>query len=275
MAPWGSLFRKAAQPPLSVISGPSKPRLLDWTFNDVLNERLKEDGDKVAIYSQHQGEEISYAELDRRAEKLALALYRLGVRQHDRVGVLLGNRSEYAVIMFACSKLGAYFTLFNYAYTPSELTNALEATTPKVLFATLTTCRFNYTSVLQKLGDLNIGLERIVLLDDLTVVESAVSSLTSLCSATAGRFLRYNEDLLQGPPGEPVDIKALEKTVKDSDILNLQFTSGSTGLPKTAALTHHGMLNSSRYIGLQMQIKPTDKINIPVPLFHAFGLVIG
>jgi long-chain acyl-CoA synthetase len=68
---------------------------------------------------------------------------------------------------------------------------------------------------------------------------------------------------------------SLEKGVAHSDILNLQFTSGSTGLPKAAALTHHGMLNSARYIGDQMRVSKGDRINVPVPLFHAFGLIMG
>ena len=72
-----------------------------------------------------------------------------------------------------------------------------------------------------------------------------------------------------------VDILGIEATAKPQDILNLQFTSGSTGLPKAAALTHRGMLNSARYIGRQMGVDRHDKILIPVPLFHAFGLIMG
>jgi long-chain acyl-CoA synthetase len=83
------------------------------------------------------------------------------------------------------------------------------------------------------------------------------------------------EDIIRERPHNDIDLDALESLVTDADILNLQFTSGSTGLPKTAALTHHGMLNSARYIGMKMKIKQGDVINIPVPLFHAFGLVIG
>jgi mevalonyl-CoA ligase len=82
----------------SIISGPSEPALLNWTFNDLLNERLSQHANNVALISQHQDETITYAELHKRSEKLASALYGLGVRKDDRVGVLLGNRSEYAVV---------------------------------------------------------------------------------------------------------------------------------------------------------------------------------
>ena len=72
-----------------------------------------------------------------------------------------------------------------------------------------------------------------------------------------------------------VDWAEIEREISDSDVLNLQFTSGSTGAPKAAALTHHGMINSAQYIGLNMNVQQTDKIAVPVPLFHAFGLIIG
>ncbi|KAH8880516.1 acetyl-CoA synthetase-like protein [Thozetella sp. PMI_491] len=251
---------------LSIISGPASPPLLDWTFNDLLRNQCEQNPDNVAVVSQHQDESITYRELDRRSEQLAAGLHGLGVRRGDRVGVLLGNRSEYAVIMFACSKLGAYFTLFNYAYTPSELANALKATTPKVLLATWTTCRLDYTAILETVHASITQLEQVILLED--------TSRPGKVRVPSTGFKSYADVMVQGSQSR-VNLRDMEKAVKDADILNLQFTSGSTGLPKAAALTHHGMLNSARYIGLQMKIAARDSINIPVPLFHAFGLVIG
>lgn len=168
--------------------------------------------------------------------------------------------------MFACSKLGVYFTLFNYAYTASELLCALEATTPKVLLTTLTTSRFDYTPVLEGLHSAVAGLEQIILLEDV--------SQPSQLLPTATGFITYQDVIARGSQSK-FELRFLEEVISDNDILNLQFTSGSTGLPKTAALTHHGMVNSARYIGLQMGIKASDRINVPVPLFHAFGLIIG
>lgn len=96
------------EPRLSIISGPSQPALLNWTFNDLLRDRLLHHHDNVAIISQHQNETLTYADLNQRAEKFAAALYGLGVKKDDRVGVLLGNRVEYAIVSvhhicdFAC-----------------------------------------------------------------------------------------------------------------------------------------------------------------------------
>lgn len=83
---------------LSVISGSTEPGLVTWTFNDVLREQCIKIPNNVAIYSQHQNEAITYAELNHRAETLAAGLYEINVRKGDRVGVLLGNRSEYCVV---------------------------------------------------------------------------------------------------------------------------------------------------------------------------------
>lgn len=170
--------------------------------------------------------------------------------------------------MFACSKLGAYFTLFNYAYTPSEIVNALQATTPKVLLATLATCRFNYEPVLKKLEQSFPDLSKVILLDDIATPDETIFDGCNF-------FIRYNKLVERVGENDILSVRRMEKSVQDSSILNLQFTSGSTGPPKAAALTHHGMLNSARYIGMQMKVKPSDRINVPVPLFHAFGLVIG
>ena len=173
--------------------------------------------------------------------------------------------------MLACSKIGAYFTLFNYAYAPAELLHAVKATTPKVLLATRSTCRFNYRDVLEDIFHEVPEVERVVLLRDATKSTTQQDQDYHDCT---GKYINYEDLLLRGN-SLSLNFTELEAHVSDPDILNLQFTSGSTGLPKVAALTHHGMANSSRYIGLKMNIKPSDKIIIPVPLFHAFGLVIG
>lgn len=227
----------------------------------------------VAVSSQHQNDKgLTYVELHQQSTRLACALYgELGVRRGDRVAVLLGDCYEYAVIMLVCSKLGAYFTLFNYAYTRTELINALQAATPKVFFTTSTTSRYDYGPVLAELSVDNgaTGLGHIVLLDEV-FTPSPTGTRSGL------NFLAYR-DLMQIDAMVQTRNKVakLESKVTAADILNLQFTSGSTGLPKTVALTQHGMVNSARYIALLMQVQPEDAINVPVPLFHAFGLVIG
>jgi acyl-CoA synthetase (AMP-forming)/AMP-acid ligase II len=139
----------------------------------------------------------------------------------------------------------------------------MEATTPKVLFTTLKTSRFNYAPMLEKARSSIASLKGIILLDEI-----------GGAPATSNIYTSY-DDLIQMAELSDAIIARLEQGVKPSDVLNLQFTSGSTGRPKSAALTHNGMVNSARYIGSQMEIDASDSIVIPVPLFHAFGLIIG
>jgi mevalonyl-CoA ligase len=117
------------------------------------------------------------------------------------------------------------------------------------------------------------SLRQIILLDG--VSDPKPTSLPSHSTSDGtGAYMRYSQ-LLNLNQDRAVHVPALETAVKPHDVLNLQFTSGSTGLPKAAALTHRGMLNSARYIGMQMGISESDRIAIPVPLFHAFGLIMG
>ncbi|ERS95335.1 hypothetical protein HMPREF1624_08213 [Sporothrix schenckii ATCC 58251] len=266
---------------LSIISGPSEPALLRCTFNDILRERVRLQPNNVVVASQHQNNtRLTYGELHRQSTQLAVALYeQIGVRRGDRVAVLLGNCYEYAVIMLACSRLGAYFTLFNYAYTRAELMHALQSATPRVLFTTAQTPRYDYRPILKELqidAD-GTGLRHVVMLDEEYVTTSTTDGPVGHNPLTL-QLWAYEDLMRQGAVvslDTQNEVAALEGQVTDADILNLQFTSGSTGQPKTVALTQHGMVNSARYIALLMQIQPTDAINVPVPLFHAFGLVIG
>ncbi|KPI37994.1 putative acyl-CoA synthetase YngI [Cyphellophora attinorum] len=256
---------------LSIIQGPTSPPLLEWTFNDLLDERCRRQPNHTALICPQQSTQLTYSELQTRSRRLAACLHGAGVGRGDRVGILLGNRAEYVEIFLACAKLGAYATLFNYAYTQSELENALESTDPKVLFTTLRTSRYEYQTILDTVRRKRPSLQRIVLLNDVSSTAAAPSDIN-------GSYYVGYEEFLSSSMSSPTslaEVEALEKTVKPHDILNLQFTSGSTGLPKAAALTHRGMLNSARFIGKQMGVSEIDRILVPVPLFHAFGLIMG
>lgn len=136
-----------------------------------------------------------------------------------------------------------------------------------MLFTTFGTSKYDYRPCLAQLEQGIIPtLERVVLLPDISGVYPP---------HTASALFHTFQSLLDIGSRQSIDWRVLENALSDADILNLQFTSGSTGAPKAAALTHHGMLNCARYIGMKMDIRTTDKVVIPVPLFHAFGLIIG
>jgi mevalonyl-CoA ligase len=169
-------------------------------------------------------------------------------------------------IFLACSSIGAYATLLNYAYTPAELAETLCLTTPKVLFTTFQTSRYQYSSTLSYLANRLEFLEKFIILPDCSGSSDPAEHME--------RFMRFSDFQLLGCPSDS-NVTRAKKAVRPQDIVNLQFTSGSTGRPKAAALTHRGMINSARYIALEMGLTSKDRIAIPVPLFHAFGLIIG
>lgn len=138
---------------------------------------------------------------------------------------------------------------------------------PKALFAIQNSPTYDYGRLLNDVHRKVAGLDAIIILDD-------TSATAQPPTAHIDGYLRYEEMLLQGQGRERL-VAELSSHVKCVDVLNLQFTSGSTGRPKAAALTHYGMINSARYIAFQMGISPKDRIAVPVPLFHAFGLIIG
>lgn len=158
-------------------------------------------------------------------------------------------------------------TLLNFAYTPLELRQALSLTKAKLLITTTRSGKYNYSEVLRSLENTCTFLSKVILLPDTTRPDEPVSISSSF-------FWKYS-DLLRRGSRTTRDWTIIESKISCLDILNLQFTSGSTGAPKAAALTHSGLLNSATYIGQNLGINGEDKIVIPVPLFHAFGLIMG
>jgi mevalonyl-CoA ligase len=269
---------------LSIIEGPKSPSLVSITFAEAFDSSWSQHADNVAVIAHEQGVQHTYRELGERSVRLAASLYHLGVRSGDRVAVNLSNRVEYAEvcrssllsfrgslsltfrqIFLACSRIGAYCTLLNYAYSSAELLAALRLTTPRVLFTALTTSRFDYREALQAVTRQDHGIERIVVLPHATAT-SDVRDFS--CNLTCHVFA----DLMCEPPVSRHDAS---KQTQPQDTLILQFTSGSTAAPKAAALTHSGVVNSARYLTQNMRVTAHDSLLIPVPLFHAFGFIMG
>ncbi|KIW29108.1 uncharacterized protein PV07_04945 [Cladophialophora immunda] len=248
---------------LAITHGPHLPELQHLTWGELLRRHCRRRSSDIALISAHENQVLTYSELNRRSDILAAAFLDAGIQKGDRVAILLDNRSVYVDIFFACAKTGAIITLLNFAYTPTELRHALTLTKAKLLITATRTARYDYTKVLKNLERDLESLETLVHLSDVPAVDISASFSSKSCSYT--EFLRRGSKCA-------VSTEAAVAGTSDSDILNIQFTSGSTGMPKAAALTHSGLLNSAIYIGRNLGITNRDRIIIPVPLFHAFGL---
>ncbi|KAL7970001.1 hypothetical protein HDV63DRAFT_50413 [Trichoderma sp. SZMC 28014] len=249
---------------LSILHGPSQPAPIHKTFGQLLREKAQSNPSSLLVASDHQQKSLSYAEANSRSDDLARGLASLGAKQGDRIAILMGNEIEYIETFFACTKLGAPVTLANYAYTEQELHSVLSSCGVSTLVMVPRFDRYDYRAWIPNLKKGIPSLQNIIVVN--ADKEPALVKLD---------YTDYEDVILRGRNNTSFDLLAPEANIHAKDVMNLQFTSGSTGLPKASALTHSGIYNAGRYIGSTMYLKSSDRICLPVPLFHSFGLIIG
>ncbi|KAH5061968.1 hypothetical protein HBH70_186990 [Parastagonospora nodorum] len=249
-------------PNLSLVSGPLDPPLSQSTLSQLLYQQVELYPNNEAVIIPWTGARWTYQKLWTESNLLARSLLKYGVRPRDRVGIMSGNCERYIALFFACARVGAICVTLNNTYTATEMEYALKHTKCRVLFTTPTIARFDNGPLLDRLHDENLY----TVLPDLKTV--------CLIRGTNG-FIGYDEFMqeAQGVPDNILDI--FDGVVSPHDVVNLQFTSGSTGNPKAAMLTHHNLVNNSRFIGDRMKLTPKDTLCCPPPLFHCFGLTLG
>ncbi|KAL2203668.1 acetyl-CoA synthetase-like protein [Sarocladium strictum] len=250
----------------AVVHGPAQPVEVEKTFAILAREQAANHGNRLLVTSEHQQRSLTYAQADERSDALALGLLALGVEKGDNVAILMGNEVEYIETFLACVKIGTPITLTNYAYTETELHSVLSSCGATALIMVSQFDNYDYRSWMPRLHKSIRGLKHVLVVHDDTPVK-----------ATAG-FHPYEEVVASGSISAAqylARLRELEKEHHHREIMNLQFTSGSTGLPKASALTHRGVYNAGIHMGAYMHLTSEDVICLPVPLFHAFGLVMG
>ncbi|KAJ5278670.1 hypothetical protein N7478_004042 [Penicillium angulare] len=243
----------------SIIYGPSAPLPASISFGSLLSHHSKNTPDSYAVISHHQNVFLTYSQLDQRSTSLAAAFSAYGVGRGDTVAIMLGSRTEYLEAFFACAKLGASLVLLNFAFVFEEIVATLTPIAPKILITTPAFGKYNYQNILSNLIDRLPSLKALVLIDPWKIKSQALSR----------KMVSFEDLIVQN---SKADIKV---EVSPNDIVNVQFTSGSTGAPKAAALSHYNIMNCGQYITAQMGITRNDRVCLPVPLFHSFGLIIG
>lgn len=216
--------------------------------------------DALLAVADHQQASLTYLQCHKRSDGLAKGLLELGVKTGEPVAILMGNQIEYIETFYACAKLGSPITLANYGYSEQELVSVLSSCGTTTLVTIPGFDRYDYRAWLPRLRSSIPSLKHIIMVHgDDTDQEYAINY----------------ENLVHRGSESHHDLLAIESKLRPTDVMNLQFTSGSTGLPKASALTHRGILNAGRFIGNTMYLKDSDRICLPVPLFHSFGLIIG
>ncbi|CAG8422501.1 unnamed protein product [Penicillium salamii] len=250
----------------SYARGPSGTPLIESTVGAHFSKVVAEQGDRTAVISRHQNDRATYASLDSRSNALARGLESVGVRKGARVGVMLGNSMEYAVVPLNPSfNAGQVIAALGHLES-SHLLISTESNMPRKQ------PRSNIPLVDELIGDIHSSklesslvpsLRQIIMVDNSEgrVDISSYKSLTPFTSI-------MSQLTADGRPLPPQDLSPHET-------VNIQFTSGTTAMPKAACLSHHSILNNGSQIGDRMLLTPDDIVCCPPPLFHCFGSILG
>ncbi|KAJ1960726.1 hypothetical protein IWQ62_004118 [Dispira parvispora] len=265
---------------LSYVKGPTDVPLLETTIGATFDQQVAKYGQELAVVVSHENVRLTYAELGQQVDQVARALYDHGLRHGDRLGVFMPNNLAWMVLQYATSKLGVILTTINPGYRLQELEHALNLVECKALVLTPTFLTSNYISMTQELfpelrncepGDLQSA--RVPSLKSIFVVENPLDPSTTEWRSVPG-YIDYHS-LLSTPVSADSASTLSNPAIQPSDVINIQFTSGTTGSPKAAALTHRNILNNGYLVGKGLGYTPQDRLCCPVPLYHCVGLVLG
>ena len=245
---------------VSIVQGPKEPPLFNKTLGQIIDEQDILHSSKTFIHSTHQNRQVSYAELARRSRILARSMLRAGLQWGDHLGLFLPNNVEHCELFMAAGRIGLPVVSFNLTFTPQELAAAARFTDCKAVFI---------CSEIEK-RSLSDHIKQLLSVSDLKVVQIGGAIRPGL------QLQSYSQFELSDSNDNETDLREVERRVQPTSILNIQFTSGTTGAPKAAMLTHFGNVNMaahcSRFITSSTS---SDRLLVCTPLFHCMGSIGG
>jgi fatty-acyl-CoA synthase len=233
----------------SYASGTSTVPLLGETIGDNLRRTVSRFGDREALVDRGSGRRFTYTELFDAVEALAAGLVEAGVRKGDRVGIWAPNRWEWVILQYATADMGAILVNINPAYRTHELEYVLNQAGISMLVAAPAFKTSDYRAMVGEVRDRCPQLRSVVFLGDPEWESLSVGDRSVLPEIRAG--------------------------LSFDDPINIQYTSGTTGFPKGATLSHHNILNNGFFVGELCSYTEQDRVCIPVPFYHCFGMVMG
>jgi fatty-acyl-CoA synthase len=234
-------------------AGPAAPPLLEETIGATLRAVAARFGERDALISRHQGIRWTYARFDAEVDRLARGLLALGLAPGDRVGIWAPNGAEWTLAQFATARVGVILVNVNPAYRTSELSYALNHSGCRLLLAPRAFKTSDYAAMVDAVRDELTTLERVVWIGEPS----------------------WDELMAGGDAVDAARLAAREGALTARDPINIQYTSGTTGAPKGATLSHRNILNNGYLVGEGCRYTEADRVCIPVPFYHCFGMVMG
>ena len=237
---------------LAYTYGASNISLIGETIDQNLRKTVEKYPNKEALISVHQNYRVTYAEFYAQVTAVAKGLIALGVKQGDRVGIWSPNCYEWTLLQYATAKIGAIMVNINPAYRTSELIYVINQSGISYIFAAPQFKSSNYKKMIDDAREFTETLRKEVYWGE-----------------SWQHFLAHGEKVTDEK------LLSFEEKVQFDDPVNIQYTSGTTGNPKGVTLSHHNILNNGYFIGIRMNYTEKDRVCIPVPFYHCFGMVIG
>ena len=246
---------------ISYDHGVSTKKLIGETIGNFFDQTVEKYRDREALVVKHQNVRWSWGELGRRVDELAAGLVALGLERGDRIGIWSPNTYEWTLTQFATAKAGLVLVNVNPAYRRAELEYAMNKVECKALILAPALKTSNYLEIVNDLvKDRKLPY---------------LKHIVRLGTEKTPGMLNFDDVAKAGANKERAYLADLAPKLQFDDAINIQFTSGTTGFPKGATLSHHNILNNGYFVGEGLKLTPDDRLCIPVPLYHCFGMVMG
>ncbi len=256
----------------SYTSGISDIPLLGLTIGDLFDQTVEKYPDHPALISRHQNIRLTYRELQDQVNQCAKGLMTLGLLKGQRIGIWSPNRTEWCITQFATSKIGAILVNINPAYRLHELEYALKQSECSALVIAPQFKTTNYVELMHSLAP------ELVLCEPGKLNAALLPDLKTVICLGTGKFpgmFSWDEVMAMGDSVSDDQLRDRQSEQQFDDPINIQYTSGTTGFPKGATLSHHNILNNGYFVARLQNFTHKDRLCIPVPLYHCFGMVMG